>query len=204
MTTSHQRPIVDVSGLPDFAFGSRGIVWWGVLGFIAVEATMLVLCLAAYFYLRSQAVDWPPGNAKPGLLVPTINLAVLLASVAPMIWTEKAARALDTRRVRIGLAICLVMSAVFVVGRVWEIASLPVRWDENAYGSILWTTIGLHTVHIFAEVAETVVIEILMFRRTPIHGKYYSDVEDNALYWYFIVAIWIPVYLVLFVSPRFL
>jgi heme/copper-type cytochrome/quinol oxidase subunit 3 len=49
---------------------------------------------------------------------------------------------------------------------------------------------------------ETVVIAILMFRSGPIHPKYYSDVEDNALYWYFIVAVWVPIYAILFLYPR--
>ncbi|HYD50581.1 MAG TPA: cytochrome c oxidase subunit 3 [Terriglobales bacterium] len=202
--TDTDHPVVDVSGLPEFGFGSRGVVWWGVLGFISVELTMLVLCLAAYFYLRSQAVEWPPANTKPELWISSLNTGVLLASLVPMIWTERAALHMDVRRIRIGLMICLAFSAVFVVLRITELYLLPVRWNENAYGSILWTTIGLHTGHMFAEVIETVVILVLMFRKGPIHGKYFSDIEDNALYWYFIVGIWVPVFAVLFLSPRFL
>ncbi len=196
--------VLDVSELPDAGFGSHGIVWWGVLGFIAVETTMLVLCVATYFYLRMQAVEWPPGNKLPGALLPTINTAIMLGSIVPMIWTDKAALALDRRRVRIGLLICLLFGVAFIVVRAYEFAFLNTWWSDNAYGSILWVTMGLHTGHMTAEVVETVVIAVLMFRSGPIHPKYYSDVEDNALYWYFIVGVWVPLYAVFILSPRWL
>jgi heme/copper-type cytochrome/quinol oxidase subunit 3 len=194
--------VLDVSDLPDYGFGSHGVVWWGVLGFVAIEATMLGLCIATYFYLRTQAVEWPPGNKLPGMTLPTITTAVLLASIAPMIWTERAALARDARGVQVGLLICLAFGFAFIILRAIEFGLLDVWWNDNAYGSIVWVTLGLHTTHMLAEVAETVVIAVLMFRPRPIHPKYLSDVEDNALYWYFIVGIWVPVYAVLFVFPR--
>jgi cytochrome c oxidase subunit I+III len=38
----------------------------------------------------------------------------------------------------------------------------------------------------------------------PIEGKTYMDVSENAEYWYFVVAAWIPIYLVLYFAPRWL
>ena len=32
--------------------------------------------------------------------------------------------------------------------RGYEFANLNVRWDANAYGSILWVILGLHTTHL--------------------------------------------------------
>jgi cytochrome c oxidase subunit 3 len=88
--------------------------------------------------------------------------------------------------------------------RVVALRQLPFRWDDHAYGSVVWTTIGLHTGHLFAEVLETAVIATVFFRRGDVEAKYFVDAEDNALYGYFIVAVWIPVYAVLYLSPRFL
>lgn len=205
MTAAERDPaILDVRDLPTAGLGSHGIVWWGVLGFIAVEATMLALCVAAYFYLRSQAAAWPAASPLPALAAPTLTTAVMLASLGPMIWTERAALALDQRRVRIGLLVCIAFGIAFTALRVLDFAALQVRWDTDAYGSIVWTMLGLHTAHLGAEVVETVVIAALMFRTGPIHPKYFSDVEDNALYWYFIVAVWLPIYAVVFLSPRVL
>lgn len=200
----NERPavVVEVGSLPNFAFGSHGVVWWGVLVFIAIEAMMMLLCMITYLYLRSHAAEWPPHGHPPRLLYATLATVVMLASVVPMIWLENAARHLDLLRVRIGLLVCLAIGIVFSVLRGLELLHLSPGWNANAYGSIIWTTIGLHTGHMVAEVLETAVIMVLMFRRGPIEGKYYSDVEDNALYWYFIVSVWVPVYAIIYLSPR--
>ena len=35
-----------------------------------------------------------------------------------------------------------------------------VRWDDNAYGSILWLILGLHTTHLITDFADTVVLTV--------------------------------------------
>jgi len=45
------------------------------------------------------------------------------------------------------------------------------------------------------------VLLVLMFTRHAT-GKHFSDVSDNAFYWYFVVASWIPLYLLIYWVPR--
>ena len=53
--------VLDVSGLPSFAFGQRAVMWWATLGMIAIEGTAFALMIAAYIFLRWRVPDWPPG-----------------------------------------------------------------------------------------------------------------------------------------------
>ncbi|MFP5284172.1 MAG: cytochrome C oxidase subunit III, partial [Thermoanaerobaculia bacterium] len=85
------RPTIDVSGLPTFGFGPRDALWWGVVGMIAIEATVFALALVTYFYLRGGAVEWPPPGAAMPHLLGTVNMVVLLASIYPMHRANKAA-----------------------------------------------------------------------------------------------------------------
>jgi cytochrome c oxidase subunit III len=201
---AQRMQVLDVSGLETFGFGSRGVSWWGVNVYIAIEGTMLLLCLASYFYLESQAPEWPIGRRPPDLGLATLDTLLLLASVPPMVWTERAARCMDLHRIRRGLLVCIAIGIAFSVVRALEIASLPFRWNTNVYWSLIWVTVGLHTGHLIAEVLETMVIAAALSRGGEIEPKLFVDVEDNALYWYFIVAVWLPVYAVVFLSPRFL
>jgi cytochrome c oxidase subunit III len=195
---------IDVSRLPDFAFGQRGLMWWGVVGFLAIEMTMLVICFVSYFYLRDRVTDWPPPPvALPDLLVPTINLFLLLLSVVPIYLVERAAKRLDKRKTLIWMIVSIVLGIVFLVVRGFEFTALNVSWDTNAYGSIVWTIIVIHTFHLVSEVVETGVITLILARGHT-EPKYFVDATDNALYWYFIVAIWIPCYVIIFLAPRFL
>lgn len=198
------RRAIDVSRLPDFAFGQRAITWWGVMGFLAIEGTMLVICFVSYFYLRTRVVDWPPPPTElPDLLIPTLNLIVLLLSVVPMYLVNRAARRLDARRLLLWTIACDIIGLIFLTIRAFEFTALNVHWDTNAYGSIVWTIFVIHTFHLVAEVVETIVMTIILARGHT-EPKYFVDSTDNALYWYFIVAIWIPCYVIIFLAPRFL
>ena len=43
-----------------------------------------------------------------------------------------------------------------------------------------------------------------LFLFGPIEEKHFSDVEDNAVYWYFMTLVWVPLYFLLYISPRIL
>jgi heme/copper-type cytochrome/quinol oxidase subunit 3 len=198
------RAAIDVSRLPGFAFGSRGLMWWGVVGFLAIETTMLVICFVSYFYLRTRVVDWPPPPTElPDTFVPTLNLFVLLLSIVPMHLLCRAAKRLETFKVLIWMIACDVVGIVFLIIRAFEFTALNVSWDTNAYGSIVWTIVVIHTFHLLTEVAETIVMTLIIALGHT-EPKYFVDAVDNALYWYFIVAIWIPCYVIVFLAPRFL
>ena len=55
---SEPAPVADVSALPTFAFGPKSPMWWGTLGFMALEGMGFALAAATYLYLDS-APDWP-------------------------------------------------------------------------------------------------------------------------------------------------
>mgnify|MGYP000906991696 CR=1 FL=1 len=86
--------------------------------------------------------------------------------------------------------------------RVFEFRALHVSWDTNAYGSIVWTLLGLHTLHIGTDLVDTVVLTALMFTRNGHMAKRFSDVNDNAVYWDFVVYSWLPLYAVIYWFPR--
>ena len=56
---------IDVSDLPEYAFGHRSLMWWGTMGVIVIEGTIFALAMATHLYLASQAGEWPPGVPPP-------------------------------------------------------------------------------------------------------------------------------------------
>jgi cytochrome c oxidase subunit III len=194
---------VDVSDLPTFAFGHSGLIWWGSLGFIVIEATMFVVVFVAYIYLRLQSKTWPPSQPDPALMVPTINLVLLLVSCVPNQFAKMAAERMDLRRVRLWLNITLVCGIVSVVLRAFEYPALNTRWDSNAYGSITWLVLSLHTMHLITDVVDSAVLAVLAYKG-PLEETRFPDYSENALYWYFIVGSFIPVYLIVYFGPRWL
>ncbi len=179
-------------------------MWWGTLGLVLIEGTAFALAIAAYFYLRERNTYWPPQNiAPPDLLWGTLNLVLLLASAVPNELAKKAAEKVDLRAVRLWLVVCLAFGLAFNAIRVFEFLHLNVTFSNDAYGSIVWMLLGLHTVHIATDVADTSVLTALMFIG-PVEEKRFVDVEENAVYWYFVVLTWLPIYGVIYWAPRML
>jgi cytochrome c oxidase subunit 3 len=199
-----ERPVLDVSGLPATAFGTRDPLWYGVVGLIAIEGTMFAIMAASYFYLRGGADVWPPpGVRHPGLAVTTLNLLVLLASLFPMHRAARSAELEELPAIRRWLAVSTVLMALFLAGRIAVLQSLSYRWDSHAYGSLVWTTAGLHTLHLATGILENLLF-IALLTRGPVLDKHMDDIRLNSLYWYFVVACWAVFYAIFFLDPALL
>ena len=197
------RKVLDVTALPSYAFGHQGLIWWGTLGFMVIEGSMFVMALIAYFFLRTRSAEWPPSAPDPDLTWGTVNTILLLVSLVPNHLAKKAAERFELPKVHVLLPICLAFGVAFLVVRAFEFAALGVTWDANAYGSIVWFIMGLHTLHMLTDVADTGVLTALMFT-AHVEPKRFVDVNENALYWDFIVVSWLPVYITIYFAPRWL
>ena len=197
------RPAVDAAALPSFAFGHQSLMWWGTVGVMAIEGTAFALGIVMYFYVWTRVDAWPPDAIPPELRWGTLNTAILLASVLPNYYTKAAAEKFDLRGVRVGMVLCLLFGLAFIGVRVLEFTALNVSWDTNAYGSAVYLLLGLHTTHLVTDVMDTVVLAVLMFTG-PLEKSRFVDVSENALYWYFVVAAWVPIYVVIYLLPRWL
>ena len=193
---------LDVSQLRSYAFGPHGIMWWGTMAIIAIEGFVFALAIAAYFYLRTLSDTWPMGVPPPDLLFGIINTLVLLASVVPNDLARRAANRHDLAKVRLWMLVALAFGVVFCIVRIFEFRSLNVGWDANAYGSIVWLLMGLHTVHLLTDVLDSSVLAAVMFHE-PIEGKRFADVAENSMYWDFVVVAWLPIYAVIYWGARF-
>ncbi|WP_250486196.1 cytochrome c oxidase subunit 3 [Caballeronia sp. GaOx3] len=193
--------VLDVSALPTFGFSHRSLMWWSTMGLMLIEGTVFAIAVMMYFYLRSRAPSWPMAADAPRLLWGTLNTAVLVASLWPNQLAKSAAERGDRRRACLWLWVCLLASAAFLAIRGFEFASLNVSWYTNAYGSVVWLLLGLHTTHLITDTVDTAVLAVLLITG-PFEGKRLVDVSENAVYWYFVVLSWLPIYAVIYWAAR--
>jgi cytochrome c oxidase subunit III len=196
------RRVLDLSGLPTYAYGNRSLMWWGTWGMILIEGTVFALAIVAYFFLSEHSFSWPPAPRKPpALLFGTANLIVLLLSAIPNQWTKHVAEREDLPKVQIGLLICLAFATASLLLRAFEFGALNTAWNDSAYGSIVFALLLLHTIHLVTDFIDTVVLTVLMFT-SRISGRRFVDVSENAMYWYFVVASWLIIYATIYLAPR--
>ena len=193
---------IDVSHLPDYAFGHRSIMWWGGASLMAIEGMMFALLIVSYLYLKGRSPEWPPGFFAPVLFWGTLNTAILLASTVPNQLAKKAAERMDLRALRLWLAVALLFGLAFAIVRIFEFGALNVWWDSNAYGSIVWVLLGFHTTHLVTDLIDSVALEVLLFTG-PLTKSHFTDAAENSLYWDYVVVAWLPVYAFIYLAPRF-
>ena len=196
-----QQSLGDVAELPTVTFGHRSLMWWGTLGFMVIEGWTLALITAMYFYIRQNFQTWPPlRTPQPSLLIPTINLGVMLVSMLPVYVADRASRRLDEGGVKLWLLISSLISLPIPVLRWYEFWALNVRWDTNTYGTAAWTIVATHATLLLLDVADTIGLTFFYWLK-PMPIKAMSDIADNSFYWYFMVLVWVPLYLIVYVGP---
>jgi len=196
------RVVADLSGLDKHGFGHRLPTFWGTLGFMSLEGMGFVLGAGSFLYLGWRGPEWPAGAPPQELFWPTVFTLLLLASLIPNHITTKRAQAQDNRTMKPLMVLMSLIGLLAIAVRGYELSRLTVRWDADAYGSLIWVLLGLHTTHLITDVADTIVLTVLFFTgHCP--TRRFTDADENALYWNFVVIAWLPLYVLLYWAPRF-
>jgi cytochrome c oxidase subunit 3 len=193
----------DLSGLPTHKFGTSSLTWWGIIGFMVIEGVAFGLVFAVYFFLLGQERGWPPdGQRAPDFLAGTVFTIIILLSEVPNTAIKKAARSHDIGTVRMLLPLMVGVGVVLLVVRAFEFRSLHVLWSDNAYGSVIWALLLLHTTHILTDWFDSAVLAALVHTPLGYEGRRFEDVDENSMYWRYVWLLWIPIYLMIYWVPR--
>lgn len=195
---------LDVSELRPYEISSQSPLWWGQLCIAIIEGTMFSILIAAFLYTRLRVDVWPPpGDQYPHLLLPTLSLIALILSALPAYWASKAAKRNDRVGMIINMFLNLVLAAICFALRVVEWHSLNFNWQTDIHGSYVWAFLGLHSADFIGDAVYTLVLLVIV-----VIGRYGErerlGVHVDTVVWYFIVAIWIPIYLVIYWGPHVL
>ena len=194
---------VDASDLTRFPQDKHPL-WWGVVGVITIEMTVVATLIASYFYLQARADEWPPAGVEPlPLLWPTVNLVLLLASMGTMFWAGWGIRRGNQISLTLGVSASVLLACVVLVFRSIQLAEFDFSWDSHAYGSIVWTITGFHYTHVASAIVGSAAVAVLAGRGYFTKERQLGVIVDT-LYWYFVSAAWIPFYVVLYWAPRLL
>lgn len=203
---------IDVAKLPAHTLDHRSPIWWGNALLLAIETTMFAILVASYFYLRRNFNVWPPPRVVsvppeqhpvPFLGFATVNLLVILASCLPMWIADRAALQRRHRVIDWAMIAVTLIGFVTIFLRWKEFGALKVKWDENAYASITWMIVGMHFTHLIVGTLENGIMTAWLLTH-GLDDQHARDVRVGAVYWYWIAAIWAPLYVLVYFAPRFL
>jgi cytochrome c oxidase subunit 3 len=196
-----RRIVGDVSHLPPSGFGSHSAWYWATVGFMMIEGMGFALALGAYLYLMSGEQGWPPHGPPPALWAGTLQVLLLLVSLVPTFILMRASKAEQLGPTRFWAVVLALFNIASLVVRGFEFPNLNAHWDVDAYGSIVWALMILHTSHLVTDALGTLVLTVWLFTH-PVHTERFSDVDDDCVYWVFVVVAWLPIYAAVYWAPR--
>jgi len=176
---------------------------------LCIETSMFMILIATYFYLRQNFVSWPPPLGQltgpldplPDLLFGTANTVVLVVSLLAAVAVDIAARRNYWGVAQFALVICLLFGVGAIILRAYEFPAVKFRWDANAYGSVVWFMLGMHLAHLLTLTLETFLLTMWCFIR-EFDMKHRLDITALAIYWYWVVGIWLVLYSIIYWTPR--
>jgi heme/copper-type cytochrome/quinol oxidase subunit 3 len=191
----------DLSTLPAAGFSSHDLWFWAGCGFMLIESAGFSLAYATYVYLMAGSPQWPLQDPPPDLFWGTAQTVLLLASLWPTVILSKASRRRERSPTQLWSVVLTALNALALVIRAFEFPHLNAHWDVDAYGSIVFCLLLLHTVHLVTDFIDTGMLTAFLFTH-PVSTERFSDVDDDCVYWAFVVATWLPIYALVYLAPR--
>jgi len=194
--------ILDSPQLTTHVSGDKAPSYWGVISLIATEAALFGSLIFGYFYLASASPHWPPlGLHPPDIYHGAMGTALLFSSSIPMYWADVSIRRGKTLQLMMGLTLTMVEAALFLGIELVDYAASDFGPQENAYASLFFTITGIHALHVFVGI---LLMSGLMLRAWLNHfnARRHLAVQNVALYWHFVGAVWAVIFSSFWIFPR--
>ncbi|MBA2451801.1 MAG: cytochrome c oxidase subunit 3 [Chloroflexia bacterium] len=179
----------------------RTVDWWGLIFLIVVILAFFSSVMFSFFFLRFNAEQWPPASIeRPTLLLPTIATLTLLASCLPLIWMQRVLGKGERPRFNVGLGLNTGLSVAFLAILIVSLSMLDFGATTNAYGSAFIVTVGFLVVLAIAGLYVGAIVQARAWKG-HFNGPRHVAVTSLSTYWYVLTAMWMVVYVSLYLLP---
>jgi cytochrome c oxidase subunit 3/cytochrome o ubiquinol oxidase subunit 3 len=178
---------------------------WGMLSFLLSEVAFFSTLVVAYAAFFGRDVVGPtPAEALSLPLAMATTICLLSSSV--VIHAAELALARGQQRTFCALWLATIaLGVAFLLGTAYEWHALLVEKQltisRNLFGTTYYTLVGFHGLHVTGGVVAMLVVLGLALGRAVTHDNA-TSVQLIAWYWHFVDAVWIVVFVVVYVTAK--
>jgi cytochrome c oxidase subunit 3/cytochrome o ubiquinol oxidase subunit 3 len=180
---------------------SRGVV--GMACLIMAEAAIFVIFVVAYVYYLGKSLSGP--SPRDVLELPIFTTICLLSSSLTVHAAVSALRNGSHKFCTLWLAATILLGTIFIAGTAHEWYDLIVNHQfsirTNLFGTTFYSLVGLHATHVVVGLLMLSLALIFSMRR-QMTIEHSEKLEVLSLYWHFVDAVWVVVFLVVYVFGR--
>lgn len=196
-----QAGFINSNASEPWVMPSRGIV--GMACLILAEASIFIIFIVAYIYYLGKSTNGPQPHEV--LELPVFTSICLFSSSATVHFAVSALEHGKRSLTSLWLAATILLGGIFIAGTSHEWYQLiyhdGLTIRTNLFGTTFYSLVGLHASHVI--VGLTLLTTALIFSLTGgLTSRHTNRLEVLSLYWHFVDAVWVVVFLVVYVLGR--
>jgi cytochrome c oxidase subunit 3 len=166
---------------------------FGMVLFLASELMFFGGLFASYFTLRTLTGPWPPSDVSLDMPVTVLATIMLTASSLTMHIALVRLRGGDQGAMRRWIAVTFLLGALFLLAKGYEFATADFGIASHAYGSLWFTMLGAHGLHLLAGMALLALVAARSVRGAYAEGEHAGAVAVG-YYWQFVDVVWLGIF----------
>ncbi|HKD70163.1 MAG TPA: cytochrome c oxidase subunit 3 [Candidatus Binataceae bacterium] len=175
----------------------------GVLALILTESAFFSIFVAAYIFYIGKSLTGP--YPRDVLSPPIINTICLLSSSLTIVLAVRALRLDKIGTFAFWWLVTLLLALEFLAGtgmewyRLIYHRGLTIR--TNLFATTYYSLVGLHALHVTVGMLMILIVMLLTLGK-HVTRRYAEQVEVLSWYWHFVDAVWVVVFLTVYIIGR--
>jgi len=200
-----EAAVIPQAQVGEWKLPSKGVV--GMACLIIAEAAIFIIFVVAYLYYVGKSLSGP--TPKEVLEIPILTSICLLSSSITVHYAVSSLHKGVRAATSLWLALTVLLGGIFLAGTGMEWYKLidpndghaPLTIRTNLFGTTFYSLVGLHASHVI--IGLIMLTLALIFSLTgKLNSMHTEKLEVLSLYWHFVDAVWIIVFLVVYVFGR--
>lgn len=175
----------------------------GLMCLLATESALFTIFVVAYLFYLGKSLNGP--YPKDILSIPWLASVALISSSVSADLAERAFRLGNRARFQSMLAVTILLGLGFLATTALEWRRLILvehfTISGNLAGTTFYALVGLHASHVVIGLLLLTLV-LLLSLRGAVASRQHERIQMLTWYWHFVDAVWIVVFLVVYVFGR--
>lgn len=173
---------------------------------VATEAMFFICLILAFVYMAYNS-GFEPHEVQALDIKKTAIFTVLLILSSFTFWlADKNYQRGKIGSLKIWLSATIILGTVFLIGQgqeYWRLIKENITLNGSVFGTSFYTLTGFHGFHVFAGLVILLIILLMVFLGDFNKQQKSNVISTVGIYWHFVDIVWIFVFTVVYVLPKF-